>query len=64
MFAMRSDTRANASHRLATPLRVRRLAPAAEAALALDHRGPAQIDNETLTVLISDRAEVSLCASA
>jgi hypothetical protein len=71
------------------------MAPAAEAALALDHRGAAQIDNETLIsrgrstsvtrisgagavariicafetaqyriVPISDRAEVSLCASA
>jgi hypothetical protein len=61
---MESNTRATASHRLATSLRVRRLPPAAEAALALDHRGPAQIDNETLIVPISDRAEVPLCASA
>jgi len=45
-------------------LRAWRLTPAAEAALALDHRDAAQIDNETLIVLISDRAEVSLCASA
>jgi hypothetical protein len=61
---MQSNTRATASHWLATSLRVRRLAPAAEAALAPDHRGPAQIDNKTLIAPISDRAEVSLCASA
>ena len=92
---MQSNTTATASHRLATSLRVRRLAPAAKAALALDQRGPVQMNNETLIssgrstsvtrisgggavariicaferaqyriVPISDKAEVSLCASA
>jgi hypothetical protein len=64
MSAMQSKTRATARHRLATSLGVGRLASAAEAALALDHRGPAQIGNETLIIPISDSAEVSLCASA
>ena len=45
---MQSKTRATASHRLATSLRVRRLAPAIEAALAQDSRGAAEIDNEML----------------
>ena len=48
MSARESKTRATASHRLATSLRVRRLAPAIKAALAQDSRGAAQIDNETL----------------
>jgi hypothetical protein len=47
MSAMESKTRATASHRLATSLRVRRLAPTIKAALAQDCRGAAQIDNET-----------------
>ena len=95
MPAMESKTRATASYSLAASLRVRRLAPAIEAALTQDYGGAAQIDNETLIssgrstsvtrisgggavariicafetaqyriVPISDKAEVSLCASA
>jgi hypothetical protein len=48
MLAMESKTRATASYSLAASLRVRRLAPAIEAALAQDSGGAAQIDNETL----------------
>jgi hypothetical protein len=64
MFAMEFKSRATASHRLATSLRVRRLAPAIGARLAQDSRGAAPIANETLIVPISNKAEVSLCASA
>jgi hypothetical protein len=45
---MESKTRATASYSLAASLRVRRMAPAIEAALAQDSRGAVQIDNETL----------------
>jgi hypothetical protein len=48
MPAIESKTRATASYSLAASLRVRRVAPAIEAALAQDSRGAAQIDNETL----------------
>jgi hypothetical protein len=48
MPAMESKTRATASYSLAASLRVRRLAPAIEAALTQDYGGAAQIDNETL----------------
>jgi hypothetical protein len=49
MPAVESKTRATASYSLAASLRVRRLAPAIEAALAQDSRAAAQVDNETLT---------------
>ena len=61
---MESKTRVTAGYSLAASLRVRRLAPAVGATLAQDSRGPVQITNETLTIPISDSAEVSLCASA
>jgi len=48
MSAMQSKTSATARYSLATSLRVRRSTPATEAALALDHRGPVQMNNETL----------------
>ena len=64
MPAVESKTKATASYPLATSLRVRRLAPAIKAALVRDCRGGAPIDNELLIVPISDKAGVSLCASA
>jgi hypothetical protein len=64
MSAMESKTRATVSHRLATSLRVRCLAPAIGTRLAQDSRGAAPIANETLIVPISNKAEVLLCASA
>jgi len=64
MSATESKTRATATYSLATSLRVRRLAPAIKAALAPDSRSAVPITNETLTIPISDKAEVSLCASA
>jgi hypothetical protein len=95
MSAMEFKTSATATYSLATSLRVRRLALVVRGWLALDQRGPFQMNNETLIssdrstsvtrisgggavariicafetarcriIPISDKAEVSLCASA
>jgi len=62
MSAMQSETSTTASHWLATSLRVRRSMPVAGTALAPNHRGPVQMNNETLISRGGDNSATRISA--
>jgi hypothetical protein len=62
MSAMQSETSTIAGHWLATSLRVRRSTPVTGAALAPNHRGSVQMNNETLISRGSDNSATRISA--